>query len=205
MRSPSLHAKNSDMASFRPETLTKIWDSGAKFAPCRTRETLGRAAKPRKCRRFPTNAETYAREPPNGGIKICPTTLIERGFSPDRGEKRSCWINTLPAISRLWTARAAPPSAPPTPITNPENRKPRARSAGPPLHRLERVPHQLTKDGLSGALTQSAPCRGTSCNVSKDVADYVIRRINDSSAFAFFSLRKKRFIRLNSVFTGWVV
>src|SRR6187399_1358557 len=22
-------------------------------------------------------------EPPNGGIKICPTTLIERGFSPD--------------------------------------------------------------------------------------------------------------------------
>src|SRR5262249_22986570 len=45
------------MANFRPETFTKIWDLGAKFAPCRTRETLGTAAKPRKCRRFPKNAE----------------------------------------------------------------------------------------------------------------------------------------------------
>jgi hypothetical protein len=50
------------MASFRSETLTKIWGLEAKFAPCRSRETLGTAAKLRKCRRFPKNAETYTRD-----------------------------------------------------------------------------------------------------------------------------------------------
>ena len=50
------------MASFRPETFTKIWDLGAKFAPYRTRETLGAAAKSRKCRRFPKKVEIYLRD-----------------------------------------------------------------------------------------------------------------------------------------------
>ncbi|MFZ2082284.1 MAG: hypothetical protein WAV38_37660, partial [Xanthobacteraceae bacterium] len=40
-------------------------------------------------------------EPPNGGIKICPTTLIEHGFSPDRREKRPWRIKKLHPISRL--------------------------------------------------------------------------------------------------------
>jgi hypothetical protein len=40
-------------------------------------------------------------EPPNGGIKNRSATLISLPFSPDRIEKRSCWINTLPVISRL--------------------------------------------------------------------------------------------------------
>jgi hypothetical protein len=39
-------------------------------------------------------------EPPYGGIKICRTTLIGRGFSPDWDEKRPCCINTLATISR---------------------------------------------------------------------------------------------------------
>ncbi len=50
------------MASFRPETFTKIWNLGPKFAACRSGETLGTAAKPRKCRRFPTKPETYTRD-----------------------------------------------------------------------------------------------------------------------------------------------
>jgi hypothetical protein len=50
------------MASFRPETFRRIWDLGPKFALYRARETLGTAAKPRKCRRFPKNAETYSRD-----------------------------------------------------------------------------------------------------------------------------------------------
>jgi hypothetical protein len=50
------------MASFRPETFTKIWHLGARFAPCRTRETLGIPTKPRKRRRFPNNAEAYTRD-----------------------------------------------------------------------------------------------------------------------------------------------
>jgi hypothetical protein len=50
------------MANSRSETFTTIWDLGAKFAPCRTRETLGTAAKPRKCRRFPKNAEPFTRD-----------------------------------------------------------------------------------------------------------------------------------------------
>ena len=37
---------------------------------------------------------------------------------------------------------------------------------------------QLTKDRLSGALTQLAAYRGTSCDVNGPVKDYVIRRIN---------------------------
>ncbi len=37
---------------------------------------------------------------------------------------------------------------------------------------------QLTKDRLSGALTKLTAYRGASCNVDKDVSDYVIRRIN---------------------------
>ena len=40
------------------------------------------------------------------GRKICRTMLIQQGFSPDRGEKRPCCINTLAANSRPENQRS---------------------------------------------------------------------------------------------------
>jgi hypothetical protein len=59
---PSLHAKNSDMASFPPETFAKTCDVGAKFPLRRHGETLHTTAKPRKRRGFPNNTETHTRD-----------------------------------------------------------------------------------------------------------------------------------------------
>jgi hypothetical protein len=95
------------MASFRPETFTKIWDLGAKFAPCRTEETLGTAAKARKCRRFLKNAETYTRDQ-TGWLRTQSVTNRSHPLIPCyQGKEQGISKNKAPA-GILTTESTAP-------------------------------------------------------------------------------------------------
>src|SRR6266571_5272287 len=98
------------MASFRPETFTKIWHLGARFAPCRNRETLGIPTKPRKRRRFPNNAETYTRDGKDSIFSECALNLLgnwsefdsairrfERKLQPTRN-----WHDEVESLHRQW-------------------------------------------------------------------------------------------------------
>jgi hypothetical protein len=111
------------MASFRPETFTKIWDSGANFAPRGSAETLGKAAKAPKCRRFPKNSETCTRDRTgwlgreDSNLRMAESDAGEQRWecSPQPGRSprlfhtcETCGMNNRPAPQAREKSRSGP-------------------------------------------------------------------------------------------------
>ena len=109
---PRLRGQNSEMKNQHQRLSLKISQSSATCAQIYALETATRLAKLQMYQTFLVELGHAPRrrnwlagaggfEPPNGGIKICPTSLTWHAFSPNCGEKRPCRINTLAVISQL--------------------------------------------------------------------------------------------------------